>query len=413
MKKLLFLLIALLTINTAEAQFFKEIYKDFLKYGTVYAAGDISNAYENSRKDYFVERPADGDLYGIPRVIDATEYYDFDYRIGFGIRKLARFDYEVKPGNFWTGNNQIEKQTALSAPTSAVKGFEYLIHWEKQRLRDEVFTNHRYFLRHTGKYHIAKIESRENGNVGFKYSSAEVRGRLPIGKKFSISAGVIARTHETAYGYNPIEIWLNETSIATDNNGNPIIDPNTGNPYEYPTNPWYSLGYEYGYSDHLTTYTDEATGEEKQDWIWKDEDGAIVAYSDIDFRNGVFGDLMNRYNNEIWDELDPYALLSPIIGADFYHYKNNFWVHAYANWLPGYHKYIKGDGDFTYLNRDNWGKGGLREDAEPNQWEDYQFGLNMGWKVGKNLGVFIDGEYTKFWDTRIFQSTFGINYTFR
>ena len=52
MKKLLFLLIALLTINTAEAQFFKEIYKDFLKYGTVYAAGDISNAYENSRKDY-------------------------------------------------------------------------------------------------------------------------------------------------------------------------------------------------------------------------------------------------------------------------------------------------------------------------------------------------------------------------
>ena len=55
MKKLLFLLIALLTINSAEAQFFKEIYKDFLKYGTVYAAGDISNAYENSRKDYFIE----------------------------------------------------------------------------------------------------------------------------------------------------------------------------------------------------------------------------------------------------------------------------------------------------------------------------------------------------------------------
>tara|TARA_B100001057_G_scaffold206033_1_gene206689 strand:- start:1511 stop:2701 length:1191 start_codon:yes stop_codon:yes gene_type:complete len=391
-------------VNTTNAQFFKEIYEDFLKYGTVYAAGDIRNAYENSRKDYFVARPNDGDIYAIPRVIDVTEYYDFDYRIGFGIRKLARFDYEVKPGNFWTGNQIIEKQGALSAPTSAVKGFEYLFHWEKQRLRDETFTNKRYFLRHTGKYHIAKIEAREQGNVGFQYSSAEVRGRLPIGKKFSISAGVMARTHETAYGYNPVEIWLNETEAFTTPEGEVI---------EYPANPWYSLGYEYGYSDHLTTYTDVETGEETQDWIWKDEEGNTVAYSDIDFRNGVFGDLMNRYNNEIWDELDAFAVLSPIVGADFYHYKNNFWVHAYANWLPGYHKYISGDVDFSYMNRNNWGKGGLRKDSEPEQWEDYQAGINFGWKVGKNLGIFIDGEYTKFWDTKIFNSTFGINYTFR
>jgi len=398
-------LMTFFVVNTTNAQFFKEIYEDFLKYGTVYAAGDIRNAYENSRKDYFVARPDDGDLYAIPRVIDVTEYYDFDYRIGFGIRKLARFDYEVKPGNFWTGNQIIEKQGALSAPTSAVKGFEYLFHWEKQRLRDEVFTNKRYFLRHTGKYHIVKIESREQGNVGFQYSSAEVRGRLPIGKKFSISAGLMARTHETAYGYNPVEIWLNETEEWT--------NPQTGEVIEYPANPWYSLGYEYGYSDHPTTYVDETTGEEMFDYIWKDEDGTIVAYSDIDFRNGVFGDLMNRYNNEIWDELDAFAVISPVIGADFYHYKNNFWVHAYANWLPGYHKYISGDVDFSYMNRNNWGKGGLVKDSEPEQWEDYQAGINFGWKVGKNLGIFIDGEYTKFWDTKIFNSTFGINYTFR
>ena len=405
MKKLLMILMTFFVVNTTNAQFFKEIYEDFLKYGTVYAAGDIRNAYENSRKDYFVARPDDGDLYAIPRVIDVTEYYDFDYRIGFGIRKLARFDYEVKPGNFWTGNQLIEKQGALSAPTSAVKGFEYLFHWEKQRLRDEVFTNKRYFLRHTGKYHIVKIESREQGNVGFQYSSAELRGRLPIGKKFSISAGLMARTHETAYGYNPVEIWLNETEEWT--------NPQTGEVIEYPANPWYTLGYEYGYSDHPTTYIDETTGEEMFDYIWRDADGTIVAYSDIDFRNGVFGDLMNRYNNEIWDELDAFAVLSPVIGADFYHYKNNFWVHAYANWLPGYHKYISGDVDFSYMNRNNWGKGGLRKDSEPEQWEDYQAGINFGWKVGKNLGIFIDGEYTKFWDTKIFNSTFGINYTFR
>ena len=81
-----------------------------------------------------------------------------------------------------------------------------MLHWEKERERGFVFTNSRYFIRHTGNYHIIKLEQRERGNLDFKYQSAEARLRLPIGKKFSISAGAIFRTHERAYGYNPIEI---------------------------------------------------------------------------------------------------------------------------------------------------------------------------------------------------------------
>ena len=64
---------------------------------------------------------------------------------------------------------------------------------------------------------------------------------------------------------------------------------------------------------------------------------------------------MNRYNNEIFDTLDPYGEIAPIVGADFYHYKNKFWLHAYANWILPYHKYIRGDEEFSYLNRNNWG----------------------------------------------------------
>mgnify|MGYP001198045957 FL=1 len=408
-KLLLFVLLLVFSVNTSVAQdnpqkvkknIFKEFYNDFLKYGTFYAAGDIRNAYENSRKDYFVERPPDGDLYSIPRVIEVTEYYPFDYRYGFGIRKLGRFNYERKPGNFWTGNQFRESQQALSAPTSAVDGFEYLFHFEKERLRGEEWNNFRYFIRHTGKHHIVKLESREQGAFDFSYKSAEVRGRLPIGKKFSISAGAIYRTHERAYGYNPIEIWLNETAV--DEFGN-----------EYPANPWYSLGYEYGFTDHFTQYTDINTGEETYDYIWKDEQGRTVAYSDLDFRNTVFRDLINRFNNEAWDEIDAFGVLSPIIGADFYHYKNNFWLHSYVNYLPKFHKYVKGDEDFSYLNRNNWGKGGLKPDSELEQWVDYQVGLNFGWKVGKNIGIFAEGEYNKMWDTKFFNSTFGINYTFK
>ena len=416
MRTLIVILSLLITIpaiaqeeKKVKKNFFKEFYQDFLKYGTVYAAGDIRNAYENSRKDFFVERPANGNLYDIPRVIEVTEYFPFDYRYGIGIRKLGRFGYERKPGNFWTGNQYKESQLALSAPTSAVDGFEYLFHFEKERLRGEEFENFRYFLRHTGKYHIAKLEAREQGTFDFSYKSAELRARLPIGKKFSISAGAIYRTHERAYGYNPIEIWLNETEIYT--------DPNTGEQFEYPANPWYSLGYEYGYQDVYYTETsiNPQTGEEEErtDWYWIDEEGRRVADSDLEFRNTVFRDLINVFNNSIWDEIGEFGVLSPIIGADFYHYKSNFWLHAYANYLPGYHKYVSGDIDFSYLNRNNWGKGGLVQDAEGEQWEDYQFGLNFGWKVGKNLGVFVEGEYNKMWDTKFFNSTFGLNYTFR
>ena len=400
MRLLLLIVTFVFCTNSVQGQFFKELYDDFLKYGTIYAAGDIKNAYENSRKDYFVERPEEGNIYDIPRVIEVTEYFDFDYRYGVGIRKLGRFGYERKPGNFWTGNQFRENVQALSAPTSAVDGFEYLFHYEKERLRGEEWNNWRYFLRHTGKYHIVKWEQRKQGAFDFEYSSAEIRGRLPIGKKFSISAGAIYRSHQRAYGYNPIEIWLNETAL--DDLGN-----------EYPVNPWYSLGYEYGFTDHLTTYTDAQTGEETWDYIWKDQQGRTVAYSDLDFRNTIFRDLINRFNNDAWDEIDAFGVISPIIGADFYHYKNNFWLHSYVNYLPKFHKYVKGDEDFSYLNRNNWGKGGLKPDSELEQWVDYQVGINFGWKVGKNIGIFAEGEYNKMWDTKFFNSTFGINYTFK
>ncbi len=388
-----------------KGKFFKALYKDFLQYGTIYGAGDARSSYESSRQDFFVERPADGDLYGIPRVINVTEYYDFDYRVGFGIRKLARFDYERKPRNWYDGT---EQQLAFTAPSSALAGLEYQFHFEKERLRGEDFQNHRYFIKHTGKYHIVKAESREVGSINLNFKSAEARLRLPLGKKFSISAGAIFRTHERAYGYNPIEIWLNETETFTTPDGEVI---------EYPANPWYSLGYEYGFYDvaYESTSTNPNTGEEEQnfDWYWYNPQDQIVAYSDLQFRNTVFRDLINRYNNEQWDLIDAFGEIAPIVGFDFYHYKNNFWLHAYANYILPYHKYVMGDEDFSYLNRNNWGKGGLKKDSEPEQWDDYNLGLNFGWRLSKNFGLFIEGEYGKFWDSELYQSSVGVNYTFR
>ncbi len=122
---------------------------------------------------------------------------------------------------------------------------------------------------------------------------------------------------------------------------------------------------------------------------------------------------MNRYNGERWKLLDPWVEIAPIVGFDFYHYKNKFWLHAYGNYILPMHRYIKGDEEFSYLNRNNWGTGGLTANSEPEQWDDYSAGINFGWKVGKNLGIFVEGEYSKMWDSELFQSTFGVNYTFK
>jgi len=383
-------LIILLWCFVAQGQILKKAYDEFFKYSSIYVAGNVSNAYEKTTKDYFVEKPADGDLYGIPRVIDVTEYYPNDYRVGFGIRKLARFDYEVKP-NFYDGT---EINKALSAPTAAVKGFEYLFHYEQERERGEEFVNTRYFLRHTGKYHIIKLEQREQGNVGFEYQSAEARLRLPIGKKFSVSAGYIYRTHQTAYGYNPIEIWLNETN----ENGLPV-------------NPWYTLGYMYGYQDYIyvsNIYRENGTSE-VIDYVWLNDRGQTVAYTDLDFRNRIFGRLMNRYNAEKWAELDSFAEYAPIVGFDFYHYDSKFWLHAYANYILPHHEYVKGNVDFSYLHRNSWGKGGHNDLLGGEQWEDWQGGLILGWKITKRLGIFIESEYTRFWNTEMHDTRFGLN----
>lgn len=396
MKKILLCLL-LLVSSQIKAQnkaqnFVNSIYKDFLKYGTIYGAGEVRNSVEAPYSTYVVRTNENGSLYDIPRVEDNTVKYPFDYRYGFGIRKLARFDYERKPKNYYDGT---EDQLVFTAPSSAIQGLEYQFHKEWERWMGREFDNSRYFLKHTGKYHIVKAESRKVDRINLKYQSAETRARLPIGKKFSISAGAIFRTHDRPYGYNPIEIWLNET----DDTGNAL-------------NPWYTLGYQYGYDDVFYTQTTE-NGDTTSDWCWVDPDGNEVAHSDLAFRENVFPSLMNRYNNEIWSQLERFGEIAPIIGFDFYHYESKFWLHAYANWILPYHHYIMGDEDFSYLHRDNWGKGGHNNLLEGKQWSDYNFGANLGWKVGKNLGIFVEGEYSKMWDSQLFQTTFGLNYTFR
>ena len=398
MKNLIVALLFLFSLNINAQSFFKNLYSDFLKYGSIYGAGDVKNSIEAKDNSYFV-RTNPENLYDIPEVIDNTPEYPFDYRYGFGIRKLARFNYERKPRNYYDGT---ENQLAFTAPSSAITGLEYQFHFEKERWRGEMFENNRFFIKHTGKYHIAKLESRQVGKINVEYQSGELRFRLPIGKKLSLSAGAVYRTHDRAYGYNPIQIWLNEK----DDEGNAV-------------NPWWTLGYQYGFIDipyQSIVYNQDGTTSELFAWLWQNEQGDVVAWTDEQFRDQIFGRLMNRFNKEAWSELESWAEVAPIIGLDFYHYKSNFWLHAYANWILPYHHYVQGDVGYSYLHRNGWNHEGHHDghsQSNGDQWSDYSAGLNTGIKISKHIGLYIEGEYAKLWDSEIFNTSVGINYTFK
>ena len=398
MKNLIVALLFLFSLNINAQSFFKQVYDDFLKYGTIYGAGDVKNSIEAKDNSYFV-RTNPENLYDIPEVIDNTPEYPFDYRYGFGIRKLARFNYERKPRNYYDGT---ENQLAFTAPSSAITGLEYQFHFEKERWRGEMFENNRFFIKHTGKYHIAKLESRQVGKINVEYQSGELRFRLPIGKKLSLSAGAVYRTHDRAYGYNPIQIWLNEK----DDEGNAV-------------NPWWTLGYQYGFIDipySSIVYNQDGTTSELFAWLWQNAQGDVVAWTDEQFRDQIFGRLMNRFNKEAWSELESWAEVAPIVGLDFYHYKSNFWLHAYANWILPYHHYVQGDVGYSYLHRNGWDHEGHHDghsQSNGDQWSDYSAGLNTGIKISKHIGLYIEGEYAKLWDSEIFNTSVGINYTFK
>ena len=108
-----------------------------------------------------------------------------------------------------------------------------------------------------------------------------------------------------------------------------------------------------------------------------------------------------------------FAEVAPVVGLDFYHYKKKFQLHAYmVIQFCHYHAYIRGNKEKSYLNRNNWVDGELQGDSSLEQWLDFSAGWNMGWNIKRHFGIFIESEYSKMWDSRLFNTMVGINYQF-
>lgn len=315
-------------------------------------------------------------------VQDVTIQNPFDYRYTFGIRRVARYDYENRQNRFYDGHNQ--STTALSAAVGAVEGWEYLAQYDRGRQQGRDYVNERYFIRYLAKYFMIKSELHNQGLVDLNFAQIETRSRLHIGE-LDFSLGLAARRHN-AYGYNPISVYLER-------------------------NPWWDLAHEYGYKDIPYDIDFDLDGVvDNFDWYWCDINEMKVADTDADFRRYIYGDIVNDYNKARLSEIGVLGSLSAIMGVDFYHYTENFWIHSWGSVLP-WHTHIIGDHAFSYENfADNLDNTNHWVDG---QWIDYNFGAVLGYKIGLRWGIFAETEIMRYWDREIFMIKAGLNYQFR
>ena len=374
MKKFLLLILALATFQFAEAQEkpkkkLIDIGK-FFKYSTFYGVGQISQPIQSSERFYYVD--ADN------QVIDVTPERKANYSYGLGIRKVARFDYERKPGVFYDGK---EQQQGFYTTVGAVSGWEYKFEYTWNRQFGNEFTNQDLYLRYLGKNFVAKLEAKNDGFVELEYKSVDLRWRKPIGKKLNLTIGAVARSHRP-YGYEPIRDYLEEKQ-------------------------WWDLANEYGFQDVPFGVDADLDGTiDYYDYYWLAPNGARIADTDQDFRANRFGPLVvGPYNREQLSLIDDQGTLSAVIGLDFYHYEKNNWLHISISALP-YHMQLFGDEDFGYALYNGDG-------VADYSWFDYQAGLITGWKISRNLGLYIEGNYQKFWDREVYTAKAGLNYQFR
>ena len=374
-KKIILIVAAMLLSSSVNAQIFKKAYNKVFKYATVYGTYTQEDGFE-APPQYFVTQKGE--------VVDITPEWDVDYQVTYGIRKMSRLGYEKKPGEFFTGNEQV----SLNSNYSEVKGLEYILQYDKGRMHNREYVNEKYLVRWISKWWSIKGEYLKNEKIQLNYKSADLRFRVPIGKRLSFSIGGMVRTHRP-YGFLPIDEYL----------GSERIDEN-GNTY---TARWWHLAYDYNYEDHAYGIDNNFDGiPDGLDWWWSNENGDRVADTDLDFRRNIYGGIVNDYNKREFNKIGTLGTLSAVVGADYYFYRDNFWIHSWASVMPGYHKHIIGDEEYSY-------EVFLADDGMNTKWTDYNIGLNFGLKLWRRIGIFTEYEITKFWDKKMSNLKAGIN----
>ena len=327
----------------------QNIVGDFFKYSTAYASFSLNAPRYQDDRFAIIGGLSTGQL-EISR--DKRELKP-DFQTSFGLRKIGRFQYEPKRGvksagrggTWYDGSEQNANESATFGP---VKGWEYLVKLSEGRQWGNDYVNREFWLRYIGDYLMAKVGVTELGLEDIKYTQGDVRLHLTpeaLNDKFHLSVGVKHRQHPV-YGFDAMVLdttwyrgeWWKFAEKAFG------IDDNAWFTQEY---------YENGDLDVQLYELDPETGELRPiegggpfwnddgrfvgvDWLWRDVDGRIFAYTDREYFLYHFPGMLEQYIDGVKRGLGSQNETSLVLGIDFYHYDENWWLHTWGNWLP-YH----------------------------------------------------------------------------
>jgi len=336
LKKLLTLLFFLSSLTSA-AQVFR--------FSTFYAS--LSTGAPFSENQSFI---VDG-VAGSGQLVEVTQVSEPNFNLTIGLRKIARFDYQVKQGMFYTG---AENAISDYATVSNAPGLEYLLEYSTLRDRGMEFSQHEYKVRYISDNYTARAAYVDDGLIDLKYTQGEFRLRKNFGN-LDFTMGVAHRSHPV-YGFSPVEAW-----------------------FAIPENKhWWQLANDFGF------YSDE-----NECWT---RNGECVSMSDIEFYTYHFTKAVNEYNRQELKSMGLQQEVSGVIGADYYLYSAQAWLHTWASVYPIH----KGLSDYSYTYPDN-----------STEWD---LGLVMGIKFNKHFSIFVEGRHLKYWDIKSYEMKTGINY---
>ena len=419
------IVIGLLLVSSLFAE--TELWK-FFKYSTAYASFSLNAPRHQDDRFSIIGGLSTGNL-----VFERDEReLEPDFQKSFGIRKIGRFKYEPKRGvknagnggTWYDGSEQSANENATFGP---VKGWEYLLKFSEGRQWGDNYVNQEYWLRYVGEFFMIKAGYTELGLEDVQYGQGDLRVKKSIGG-LNISAGVKHRQHpvygfdaaildttwyrgqwwdfaEDAFGVDDNR-WVDASMI--DEDGNFIQGQNEL--LEYINGEWVPI-------EGGGPFWNEGGEYWGHDWLWRGADGELFAYTDREFFIYHFPGMLEEYIGGVKKDIGYQRETSLVLGIDGYHYADNWWVHAWGNWLP----YHYGHDTYSYHNAAGYQKH-LEDGEEAYEfefsepglvaWNDYDFGAVFGVKVKDNLGVFTEGRYLFYWERPAYDLKFGINYQF-
>lgn len=420
----------LIGILLSTSLFGQDFILNFFKYSTAYASFSLNAPRHQDDRFAIIGGLSTGQL----EVGRTDRELKPDFQKSFGLRKIGRFNYEPKrgvknAGNGGTWYDGSEQNANESATFGPVKGWEYLIKWSEGRQWGNEYLNQEYWVRYTGDWLMAKIGWTELGLEDIEYGQGELRFKWTppiVDDKLNLSIGVKHRQHPV-YGFDAMVLdttWYKGSwwNFAEDAFG---IDDNA----------WFIEDYYLNGDLDLQLYEiDPETGELRPiegggpfwnddgrfigvDWLWRDDNGKIFAYTDREYFLYHFPGMLENYIDGVKKDIGYQRETSIVLGADFYHYDEYWWLHAWGNWLPyhfGHDKYSYHNGAHYQTHLEEGGEAHKFMFMDPmwHSWHDYDFGAIFGVKIKDNLGVFAEGRYLNYWERPAYDFKFGLNYQF-